>query len=92
MHVKEKLEDQDKVSKVMKPILSSSSFKERYNYDARLIPLFDCRSRPHTQGKNKKYIVQRGQFYQCVGTVDCESIDHLDQKNSKLDKTLGNVF
>ena len=88
IHVEVKAEHKEVASKALKNILASPKFRGRYNCDVRLIPLFDRNSSPYTQDKIKRCIVQHGQYCQCMDKLNCEGIAHLDQKNSKLKKTL----
>ena len=88
VHVEVKAEQKEAATRTLKLILASAKFKNRYNGEVRLIPLFDRKSSPYTQEKIKRCIVQHGQFIQCTDMLSCEDIDHLDQRNTKLKKTL----
>ena len=88
IHIEVKAEEKSAASQIIKLILASDAFHKRYTCDVRLIPLFDRNSSPHTQEKIKRCILQHGQFCQCVEFLPCDSIDHLDQRNTKLKKTL----
>ena len=74
--------------KLLKHILTSAKFRARYNCDVRLVPEFDRNAGPYIQDKIRRCITQHGQFCQCVQSASCEGIDHLDQRNSTLKKTL----
>ena len=75
-------------AKVIKIILSSPVFQQRYKCDVRLIPDFDRNSGPYIQDKIRQCITQHAQFCKCVNSNTCKGIDHLDQKNKPLKKTL----
>ncbi len=75
-------------SVLIKQMLKSTNFNQRYKCDVRLIPLYDRNSGPYIQDKIRKCITQHGQFCQCVNTRTCEGIEFLDQTNSSLKKTL----
>ena len=75
-------------AKLIKAILASPLFQQRYKCDVRLIPDFDRNSGPYIQDKIRRCITQHGQFCKCVNSNTCEGIDHLDQKNKPLNKTL----
>ena len=75
-------------AKIIKAILISPIFQQRYNCDVRLIPEFDRNSGPYIQEKIRRCITQHSQFCKCVTSNTCEGIDHLDQKNKSLKKTL----
>ena len=75
-------------AKLIKAILASPLFQQRYKCDVRLIPDFDRNSGPYIQDKIRRCITQHGQFCKCVNSNTCEGIDHLDQKNKLLYKTL----
>ena len=72
----------------IKTLLSQPAFQRRYSMSVRLVPLYDRREGPHTQDKIRRCIVQHGQFCRCVDYMACSGIEHLDQKNTKLRKTL----
>ena len=76
------------VSKHLKAIFNSHSFKSRYAVPVRLIPLIDRRDSPYTQDKIRRCIVQHGQFCKCTDSMPCLGIKHLDQKNTTIKKTL----
>ena len=78
----------DIVSTHLKSALKSASFKRRYSVDTRLVPLLNRHDSPYTQDKVRRCIVQHGQFCKCVDSMVCVGIDHLDQRNSSLKKTL----
>ena len=82
----------DTAIKCLKNLLASKAFRQRYTSEVRLIPLFDRRASPHTQEKIKKCIVQHGQFCKCVSVLSCPGIDHIDQPNSKLKRTLRDLI
>lgn len=73
---------------MIKKILSSNKFRTRYNCAVRLVPEFDRNAGPYIQDKVRKCITQHGQFCKCVQSTSCEGIDHLDQMNRPLKKTL----
>jgi len=75
-------------AKAIKIILASPVFQHRYKCDVRLIPDFDRNSGPYIQDKIRRCITQHAQFCKCVNSNTCEGIDHLDQKNKPLKKTL----
>ena len=75
-------------SKLIKHILASTKFRARYNCDVRLVPQYDRNAGPYIQDKIRRCITQHGQFCQCVQSTSCDGIDHLDQKNTALKKTL----
>ena len=75
-------------AKVLKSILQSPIFQQRYNCDVRLIPEFDRNSGPYIQEKIRRCITQHSQFCKCVASNTCEGIDHLDQENKTIKKTL----
>jgi len=75
-------------AKVIKAILLSPIFQQRYKCDVRLIPEFDRNSGPYIQEKIRRCITQHSQFCKCVSSNTCEGIDHLDQTNKTLKKTL----
>ena len=75
-------------AKIIKAILISPIFQQRYNCDVRLIPEFDRNAGPYIQEKIRRCITQHSQFCKCVTSNTCEGIDHLDQKNKSLKKTL----
>ena len=74
--------------KLIKQILGSKTFHARYNCDVRLVPEFDRNAGPYIQDKVRRCITQHGQFCKCVLSSSCDGIDHLDQNNSSLKKTL----
>ena len=74
--------------KLIKQILGSKTFHARYNCDVRLVPKFDRNAGPYIQDKVRRCITQHGQFCKCVQSTSCDGIDHLDQTNSSLKKTL----
>ena len=74
--------------KLIKQILASEAFLARYNCDVRLVPEYDRNAGPYIQDKVRRCITQHGQFCKCVESISCEGIDHLDQKNTALKKTL----
>ena len=82
----------DTAIKCLKNILTSKAFRQRYTSEVRLIPNFDRRASPHTQEKIKRCIVQHGQFCKCVKVLACSGIDHIDQINSKLKRTLRDLI
>ena len=53
-----------------------------------MIPDFDRNSGPCIQDKIRRCITQHAQFCKCVNSITCDGIDHLDQKNKPLKKTL----
>ena len=63
-------------------------FQQRYKCDVRLIPDYDRNSGPYIQDKIRRCIMQHAQFCKCVSSSMCEGIDHLDQSNKQLKKTL----
>ena len=75
-------------SNLIKKILSSNKFHARYNCAVRLVPEFDRNAGPYIQDKVRRCITQHGQFCKCVQSTTCEGIDHLDQVNTPLKKTL----
>ena len=75
-------------AKVIKTILVSPVFQQRYKCNVRLIPDFDRNSGPYIQDKIQRCITQHAQFCKCVNIITCDGIDHLDQKNKPLKKTL----
>ena len=88
IHVEVRSEHKDLATTALKALLASAKFKKRYNCDVRLIPLFDRNSSPYTQEKIKRCIVQHGQHCKSLDMHSCDCIDHLDQKNGTLKKTL----
>ena len=88
IHVSVKGEFQDIAIKHLKIILNSALFQKRYSIPVQLIPLFDRKDSPYTQDKIKRCIVFHGQFCQSVNTMACLGINHLDQRNSKLKRTI----
>ena len=76
------------IGKHLKAILKSASFSRRYAVDVRLVPLINRDDSPYTQDKIRKCIVQHGQFCKCVDSMAVSGIDHLDQRNAKLKRTL----
>ena len=78
----------DIITTHLKAVLRSAGFKRRYAVDVRLVPLLNRNDSPYTQDKVRKCIVQHGQFCKCVDTMICVGIDHLDQRNAALKKTL----
>jgi hypothetical protein len=88
IHVMTRGSTKQTTTNILKHILKSSKFKQRYRCDARLIPLYDRNSGPYIQDKIRKCITQHGQFCQCINSRTCEGIEFLDQVNSALKKTL----
>ena len=77
-------------AKIVKAILQSPIFQQRYKCDVRLIPEFDRNSGPYIQERIRRCITQHSQFCKCVNSNTCEGIDHLDQKNKALKKLSDN--
>ena len=75
-------------AKLIKHILTSKTFEERYNCEVRIVPPFDRHGSPHIQDKIRKCIVQHGQFCKCVISTPCDGIEYLDTPNKALKKTL----
>ena len=71
-------------AKLIKLILQSPSFQQRYNCDVRLIPEFDKNTSPYIQEKIRRCITQHSQFCKCVNSNACEGIEHLDVQNKEL--------
>ena len=88
IHVMTRGTTKQTTTNILKHILKSPKFKQRYRCDARLIPLYDRNSGPYIQDKIRKCITQHGQFCQCVNSRTCDGIEFLDQVNSGLKKTL----
>ena len=88
IHVECKASHKDLANKHIKTILESTSFKRRYTVTVRLIPPLDRRDSPYTQDKIRKCITQHNQFCKCISSMTCQGIEHLDQMNTKLKRTL----
>lgn len=74
--------------KLIKQILASARFRARYNCAVRLVPEYDRNAGPYIQDKVRRCITQHSQFCKCVQSTSCDGIDHIDQLNTPLKKTL----
>ena len=85
-------EQRDTVKSLLRSILDSKEFSQRYKSPVRLIPLYDRRSSPYTQEKIKRCIVQHSQYCQSVASLPCDGIPHLDTSIRVLKHTMRDVI
>ena len=76
------------VTRLLKQIFKGQDFRNQYDCEVRLIPLYDRRSSSYTQEKIKRCILQHSQWCKCVVSLPVEGLDSIDTYNDALEGTL----